>query len=255
MQRNQRSATVVPQGDVAKVSKPIFYPSGDGKPMAESSLHALELMRLLMLLMVRYRQFVDVIVIGNIFLFYEEGDQRKRLSPDVMVTMGVPRELLGASYFLWQIGKAPDFIIEVTSHSTRGEDRNKKRTIYQQIGVREYFLYDPEGDWVRGGLQGYLLVDGVYEPIVAAGDRSLESETVGLRLVLEGGRLQLYDRESGERLLSPQEMLVAAEAGAAFEEQARRAAEARATAEVQVRLALEARLAELEGRGQEPKSN
>ncbi|MGI8553440.1 MAG: Uma2 family endonuclease [Dehalococcoidia bacterium] len=250
--------------------------------MAESSLHATELMRLFSLLMFRYRQLVDVVVAANIFLFYQEGEPNKRLSPDVLVTLGVPRERLGRSYFVWQMGKAPDFVIEITSHSTRGEDRNKKRTIYQQIGVQEYFLYDPEGDWVRGGLQGYRLVDGAYEPIVEAADGSLESETLGLRLVLEDGRLQLYELRSGERLLQPIEVALAAEAEVAqaeaaraqaeaaraqaearaeAEERARResetrveAAEARAAVESQARLALEARLAELEAPQQEPPS-
>ncbi|MGI8552965.1 MAG: Uma2 family endonuclease [Dehalococcoidia bacterium] len=242
--------------------EPVVYPTGDGKPMAESYLHAGELIRLLLLLTYRYRLLADVAVAGNIFLFYVEGDKRKRLSPDVLVATGVPKELLRTSYFVWQMGKAPDFVIEVTSHSTRSEDRNKKRRVCQQIGVREYFLYDPEGDWVRGGLQGYRLVDSVYEPIVAAADGSLIGETLGLRLRLEGGRLQLYDLLSGERLLSPEaaEARVrreaelraeAAEALAVAETQARREAEARAVAETQARRALEARLAELEAQGPE----
>ena len=40
---------------------------------------------------------------------------------------------------------APDFIIEILSPSTSSKDHLKKRRLYEQHGVKEYWLVDPEG--------------------------------------------------------------------------------------------------------------
>ncbi|MGI8550871.1 MAG: Uma2 family endonuclease, partial [Dehalococcoidia bacterium] len=207
------------------------YPEGDGKPMAESRLHVEALMRLILIFQERYRQRPDVLVCGNIFLFYVEGEPNKRLSPDVFVALGVPRDPIRPSYYLWEMGKAPDVVFEVTSKSTRGADRGKKQRIYESIGVKEYFLYDPLRDWVRAGLQGYRLRAAGYEPIVADAGGGLVSEVLAVRLVAEGGLLQCYDLKTGERLLSPAER-AGVEAGRAGVEARRAEAEAaRAEAE------------------------
>jgi Uma2 family endonuclease len=44
---------------------------------------------------------------------------------------------------------APDLIIEILSPSTAHRDRSKKYTIYEQHGVREYWLVDPEALFVE----------------------------------------------------------------------------------------------------------
>ncbi|MGI8549709.1 MAG: Uma2 family endonuclease, partial [Dehalococcoidia bacterium] len=235
------------------------YPEGDGKPLAESRLHVEALMRLILIFQERYRQRPDVLVSGNIFLFYVEGEPNKRLSPDVFVALGVPREPVRPSYYVWREGKAPDVVFEVTSKSTRREDQGKKQRIYESIGVQEYYLYDPLRDWVRAGLQGYRLGARGYEPIVADAGRGLVSEVLGVRLVLDGSLLQCYDLETGERLLTGEERAEAeaeAEAARAVVEAARadreaegRRQEATARQVADLRAAeLQRRLDDLEGR-------
>ena len=49
------------------------------------------------------------------------------------------------SYKLWEEPKAPDFVLEITSRSTRAEDQGRKREVYASLGVREYWLFDPTG--------------------------------------------------------------------------------------------------------------
>jgi Uma2 family endonuclease len=65
----------------------------------------------------------------------------------------------------WEEGKAPNFVLETTSATTRDNDLDKKMDLYARLQVAEYFLYDPRGDWLSPALIGYRLIDGDYEPI------------------------------------------------------------------------------------------
>ena len=217
----------------------VYYPDGDGKPMAETEIHLFEMMRLILTLVDRFADRADVYVVGNMLLYYEEGNPRASVSPDVMVVIGVPKGPPRRSYKLWEEGVAPVFVIEVTSSSTRREDQRKKRALYARLGVREYFLYDPLAEYLRPPLQGYRLDGGEYVALAADEDGALVSETLGLRLVLVDGRLRFRDAQTGADLLSPPER--------ASVEAQRAAAEAeRADAEAAARRAAEARIAELE---------
>jgi Uma2 family endonuclease len=175
----------------------------------------------------------DVYVAGDLFLYYEEGNPRAVVAPDVFVVLGAPNHYR-SSYMLWREPKAPDFVLEITSQSTRTQDQGTKRERYALLGVQEYFQYDPTRDYLEPPLQGLHLVDNTYQPIPATtaseGTLVLRSAVLGLELRLEEGTLRLYDPTTGQKLLSYQEV-----------EQARREAEERAQA-------AEARIAELEAR-------
>jgi len=74
-----------------------------------------------------------------------------------------PREQ--PSYFAWQEGKPLDVVSEFGAPLTiRGHAGQKKET-YRGMGVREYWLVDPVGGVYDPRLQGFQLVDGVYEPM------------------------------------------------------------------------------------------
>src|ERR1700749_2366083 len=90
---------------------------------------------------------------------------------------------------------------EVTTKSTRDEDVITKRGIYERLGVEEYFLFDPLGEYLRPQLQGFRLIEGRYEPMQPEASGALLSRTAGLRLLPEGDRLRLRDAVSGEPLL------------------------------------------------------
>ncbi|MGI8551736.1 MAG: Uma2 family endonuclease [Dehalococcoidia bacterium] len=248
MRREQSRTTatrLATRRTVSRPPRPIFYPAGDGKPMAESGLHAAEMFRLIAILQHWFRRQLDINIGGNLFLYWVMGDPHQRISPDVYVAKGVPQGPL-RTYQTWVHGVAPVVVIEVTSHSTRREDIGRKWERYAQIGVQEYYLYDPEGDWVKGRLLGYSLVAGGYEPMVAVAEGGLLSEELGLRLVLEGGRLQFYDVESRQRLLTPFELAEMAEAELAAERQRAEAETQRAEAEAEARRQAEKRAAEAE---------
>ena len=182
------------------LQREIYYPESDGKPMAESDVHQAVMFDLIHALKTRYSGEPDVYVSGNLLLYYVEGNPRFSVSPDVLVTWGIPKGRR-KTYLLWKEGRAPGFVVEVTSDTTRNEDLRKKKDLYEQLGVEEYFLFDPLDDYLRPRLQGYRLLDGQYEPIPTSIDGSLPSRTTGLRLKPEGENLRLIDEATGERLL------------------------------------------------------
>ena len=81
---------------------------------------------------------------SNNFLYYERGNPRAVVSPDVYVVVGAAAHLRD-SYLLWNEPKGPDFVLEVTLASTRRANERRKRDVYASLGVSEYFLLRPEG--------------------------------------------------------------------------------------------------------------
>ena len=221
----------------------VEYPCSDGQPMAETDLHASCMVYVASALRWWFRKHGrdDVYVGSNNFLYYERGNPRAVVAPDVYVVVGAPAGLRD-TYLLWNEPKGPDFVLEVTSASTRGDDERRKRGVYAALGVSEYFLYDPRGEYLAPPLQGWRLDEGAYRAVPAATVLSsrgvaVASEVLGLELrdEREARMVRLRDPATGQDLLTYEEVARAREEEAA----ARRAAEAR-------NADLEARLRELE---------
>ncbi|HEY4564400.1 MAG TPA: Uma2 family endonuclease, partial [Thermoanaerobaculia bacterium] len=170
----------------------VYYPESDGQPMAETDLHRDEMYDLIHALRRRYRDVPDVYVTGNLFFYYVKGNPRSVVAPDVFLVYGVAKRKR-RTYKLWEEGRVPSLVIELTSDSTKDEDLSKKKVCYESLGVEEYFLHDPFGDYLTPTLQGFRLVNGRYRPIDPEPDGSLRSLTTGLLLQVEGTRLRLVD--------------------------------------------------------------
>lgn len=206
----------------------VDYPESDGEPMAETDLHRDEMAETIDTLKDRYRDAPDVYVAGNLFIYYEEGNPAARFAPDVFVVFGVPKRQR-RTYRLWEEKIAPAVVFEFTSRETWLEDRGNKKALCASLGVAEYFMCDPAGEYLRPPLQGFRLEGREYRAIAPDAEGMLFSETLGLRLNLDGGRLSLVDPATGARLLRSEEAREAhrqAEARAAAEQEARRRAEA-----------------------------
>src|SRR4029453_1287894 len=125
---------------------PVHYPESDGKPMAETDIHLDLMFDLIASAAYHFRDARDVYVSGNLLLYYEEGNPGASVAPDVFVVRGVKKGRRRI-YKLWEEKKAPLAVIELTSRSTQIEDFGTKKAVYEQIGVKEYFLFDPEAPW------------------------------------------------------------------------------------------------------------
>jgi len=180
------------------------YPTSDGKPMAETDTHRDLMSTLIETLKAFYQADPRVYVSGNLLIFYEPRNKRRHISPDVFVVKGVPKQVR-PNYLVWEEGKGPDIVIELTSSSTRQEDVKKKFDLYQNtLKVKEYFLFDPLGDYLDLPLRGYRLRAGNYHPIRKVNGR-LPSQVLGLHLERDGNQLRLYDPSTQQRLPTPQE--------------------------------------------------
>ena len=185
----------------------IDYPSSDGEPLAESYFQLIPLVYAFDALRRRYADREDVFVAADLLIYYRRGT-RESVAPDVFVVLGAenrPRH----SYLLWQEPKGPDFVLEITSASTREKDQGPKRETYRRLGVREYWQYDPTGDYLAPPLQGLELIGGRYERLpaekLADGTLRLQSEVLGLEVRQEAEGLRLYDPATRSYLLSSDE--------------------------------------------------
>jgi hypothetical protein len=144
------------------------------------------------------------------YVFYDPDDLvRRRVRPDVYVVFGVDAESIfeREGYVIHEAGKPPDFALEVASISTRRRDMGPKRVLYAQIGIGEYWRFDPTGGRHYGyALAGDLLVDGSYQTVELReeDDGTLwgYSPALDLCLCVKDRRLMYYDRKMGEYLLS-----------------------------------------------------
>jgi Putative restriction endonuclease len=122
------------------------------------------------------------------------------VAPDVMVIFNVAgggRD----NYKIWEEGEVPSVIFEVTSKGTKGEDETFKHLLCEQIGVREYWRFDPKGAWISDQLKGYRL-DGDRYRLIKDG----RSAVLNLRLEVEGEFLCFYREDNGAKLLTPEEL-------------------------------------------------
>src|SRR5713101_542888 len=185
--------------------QPVIYPESDGEPMAETEVHILAMVDFIATLRFHYRSRRDVYVIGNMFLYYEEGNPKARKAPDLMVVKGVDTSQPRRVFKVWEEKAAPCVIVEFTSKDTCDEDVGPKMAVYARLGVREYFLFDPLHEYLDQPFEGYRLRGRKYVRMEPASAGGLISEELGLRLLPEGGLLRLYDLKKGERFLAPQE--------------------------------------------------
>ena len=61
------------------------YPSGDGKPMAENDAQLAAILYGIGALREHYRDRKDVYVSGDLLMYYQEGDTKVSVAPDVFV--------------------------------------------------------------------------------------------------------------------------------------------------------------------------
>lgn len=178
------------------------YPTSDGKPMAETDRHRDLSFDFIYALKRWYEADEQVYVSGNLLIFYEPGNKRRHVAPDVFVVKGVPKRER-VNYLIWEEGKGPDIVFEFTSSSTKSEDTKKKFALYQDLlQVQEYFLFDPYGDYLRPRLQGYRMEQGKYESVRGVEGRLL-SRVLDLELSVHDQELRLWDPKENRWLPTP----------------------------------------------------
>ena len=190
-------ATIVTPPTITPQS--IDYPSGDGTPVAETFDHLYVILITIEVLR-QYLEDIQACVLGNQFLYYSQGFPRLKCAPDVMVIFNVEPGSRD-SYKIWEEGEIPRVVFEMTSPGTRDKDEGFKKDLYAQIGIEEYWQFDPKGQWIEEKLRGYRLVDETYVLIATS-----ESQALALRLEVSGALISFYRLDNGEKLLIPLEL-------------------------------------------------
>jgi Uma2 family endonuclease len=186
------------------------YPESDGKPMAETDVHRNWMVWIIEMLQYFFRG-MGVYVSGNLLIYYQRGDPKKRVAPDVFVARECePR--LRRVFKIWEEPNGPSFALEVTSKKTRRQDLGPKKDLYARLRIAEYLLYDPLGEWLDPALQGFRLVDGGYASWEPDENGGLVSQQLGITFRLEEGDLALFNTATGERLKRDTERAREAEA-------------------------------------------
>ncbi len=180
---------------IASITETIEYPESDGEPMAETDLHRDWMVRILEILRQRYRG-QRVYIASDLIVYYEQGNPAKFIVPDDFIVLDCDPGRR-RTFKIWEEKRVPDVIFEVTSHSSRRNDTLKKPVIYEQLGVKEYYVYDPTCDYLEPALQGFRMTDGSLKQIVSV-KGALRCETLQLGLRLVDGDLEFFDLQTGK---------------------------------------------------------
>ena len=176
-----------------------IYPSADGQPVAETYTHLYAILVTLEVIK-QYLSGRQATVLANQFMYYSQGFPKMRVAPDVMVIFDVKpggRD----NYKIWEEKQVPQVIFEMTSSGTKSQDLEFKKTLYEQLEVPEYWLFDPRGEWITEKLRGYRLQGEEYQLITDGCSIPLQ-----LRLEVEGELIGFYRQDTGEKLLIPEEL-------------------------------------------------
>jgi Uma2 family endonuclease len=126
--------------------------------------------------------------------YYVEGDNTQSISPDVFVVRGAAKHERRI-YKFWE-EPAPNVVLEISSRKTRKDDFGKKKELYAWLGVREYFVFDPEAR-LRAPLRAFRLYGTELVEEMVVGHR-VSSHELELELVHIEDTLRLYDPRTNE---------------------------------------------------------
>ena len=228
----------------------VSFTDSDCVPRGEMDLHTELLADLFTGLRAHFERVPNLYVACDLIVHYEKDLPDQGVVPDLFAVRGVGRHPR-TSWLTWEEGAGPEFVLEVMSDSSRIDDQGNKKVLYAELGVKEYFLFDPQHRHLKPCLQGFRLVDGEWEPLAGT---CLRSEVLGVDFFLEGETLRLVDACTGKRILrraEQDEALRAAEEALHAAEEGLHAAEEALCQERQARLALEAEVARLRAPGWE----
>ena len=218
----------------------VYYPIDDDEPLAESEHQLFPLTYAHAALTGWFEDDPTTWVGADMFLYYEEGVPSSVVAPDVFVVTQTHKRHKRNIFQTWVEGRVPDLALEVMSRTSVRRDTVEKYELYESLGVREYWIYDPTEEGVlEPRLRGHVLVGGEYRPmevLEVSGMFVGVSDVLALELHATGDWFRFLDPVTGEYLPDSQER-----------RRAQEAAEARAeAAEAQI-TELEAELRRLRG--------
>jgi len=182
-----------------------FHPTEEDL-MGETSVHA-ALVHYLMEVLTWLFRGQTCAIYENLNFYQTVNPAEYPLAPDIALLKQVDFQHL-RSWKVSKTGLAPQVVFEIASEETWKKDLDEKPLRYAQMGVEEYFAYDPNEPPLRRRsvprLYGWHLSPGTGKPqmqTVPGGPQGrLWSPHLDSFLVPDGELLRLYDRQGHLRL-------------------------------------------------------
>ena len=199
-----------------------YYPSSDNEPMGENDVICWLMTTSLDTLKRHFQDDENVYVSSNSFVYYVKGEPKERVAPDLYVVKGVSSRQR-RNYKIFEEGVVPQVVFEFSTDSSRFKDLGTKKGLYELLGVKEYYVFDPAGEYLSPPFRAYLLVDGVFQE--REPKSSYFSEELDLTIKAVDKLLRFYPPDSLQAVPTSGELKKLAQ------EQATRAAQEAARAE------------------------
>jgi Uma2 family endonuclease len=183
-----------------------YYPDSDGKPMADNTLQFQWIVTVQGNLDLLFRDRADVFVASDNLIYPVEGDSSICQAPDVYVAFGRPKGHRGSYKVFEEGGVFPQVVFEVLSPSNQLRDMLDKFQFYQQFGVQEYYMIDPETG--REALEIWRRDGDRMRAVDPAG--GWVSPLLGVRFIMSPTAVELF-YPNGQRFLTFVELGVRAE--------------------------------------------
>lgn len=180
---------------------PLVYPESDGKPMADNTKQFRWIYMLFANLAALFMDAEEVFAGGNLMWYPVEGEPDIKEAPDVFVVFGRPKGDR-RSYRQWEENHVPMTVVfEILSPGNDLWEMDNKLGFYDEHGVEEYYLYDPD----RNRLKVFLRKGEVFRRVHRL--KGFVSPRLGIRFDLSSAEMVVYNPD-GERFLTFEELLV-----------------------------------------------
>lgn len=190
------ASTIYPETIVGQ--EEVYYPVEIEGEMGETAFHYKLIFLFYGLLDAYFSTRKDVTVAANMMVYYEKGEPKKWLAPDVFVCFGVENKLR-RTFKTWEEGVFPQIVFEIASDSTFENDLGGKRLDYARLGVEEYYLLDPEREYLPSPLMAFRRDNGRLMSVNIE-DNRVFSPLLDLEIVDTGKSFRLFNPQTQEFL-------------------------------------------------------
>ena len=173
--------------------------------MAETDIHRQLIIELIQTLKLFFADRENVYVSGNIMFYFVKDEPTEVVSPDVMVCFGIPKGNR-TSYKTWEESDVvPSVVIELSSRGTWRKDRVEKKVLYEMLGVKEYYIFNPLEPKTAPAFTAYNLENDEFIAVKIENNR-VKSDVLGLELVVSGINLRLFNPITNQFLKTNEEL-------------------------------------------------
>ena len=193
--QTSNTATIYPE---TIAEQEVFYPVEVEGEMGETAIHYKFASLFFVLLESFFASRDDITIGANLMVYYDEGNAKKWLAPDVFVCFGVKNHLR-RTFKTWEEGVFPQVVFEIASDRTFENDLGGKRLEYARLGVEEYYLLDPEREYLPSPLMAFHRQNGRLLSADVENNRVL-SPLLNLEIVDTGKSFRLFNPNTNEFL-------------------------------------------------------